>query len=629
MINLSKFNYQFISELNKTPITLTVSVTDDIGEKIYIDHLPPNIEVFKTLDNTPSSTIPPLFVRKEKSETFRDINLREQTEYNFLISVPISKKEIKQEQLIKQNPIYPIGNLKLKNYVTLNSSDSWFEKEGVTTISGRFNFKNFIGVISFYCDSDLSNDYFQLEVVSYKITYETDFKNLLNDLSNFHSELILSLDDPTEVNLISEEIIDNVSPHVLILHLKKLFNEERLPLAIETILSNPHKKLNYINDKDNMSFITTPDIIELISNPTGLEWKKEGLLKKYFKGYSPLEFYSEEIENTYDTKENQFIKFSLEEIEKLVLELLNKLPNKFANSRWFLNNCLNIIEEYLQNPLFQQIGPLTNLTNSIVLQRRNGYKEFLQAIQSFELGIQLNTDVSEFDTTNGDLRPISSLYEIWCYFKLYFILKDICLVELKSLSSLLYRTEKGYKLNLKQKDKSCLIFKYKNLVIEFYYNRDFINQNGEIWEGTYDRGVLHPDFSIKIINNIQSHWIHFDSKYKLDNNKLQKMLRGENVQEGNYLRNDIHTAHAYRDAILGTRGVFILYPDITEEATIFIRHPNIKYKQTFSIPSIGAFPLKPSSQSDHQMKELKDFLLNIFDIFNTNEYYQEETGFEK
>lgn len=631
MINLSKIVIKFNSMSASNMIYLSIiNKGKTVGEKVQIGRLNGGkFEFYKEGENEVGlPSIPSLFVRAEKSDYFHDICLKEQAEYDVIIAVPLFKDIIIERQRDFGNSIYPLANLKLKKYFTFNTSDTWYEQDGYTYMSGKINFRNFIGVSKWFFDENVCTDSFDVEVVSYKMSYEKDFQELINHLSEIQTELILSLDNPTEVSLDLDNLLFENSFQIILLHLRRLMSEENLPLAVETILSNSHSKLTYENEIEKVNFPGTFDLVSMASNPIDLKWK-QNKLKAGNRGHIPLEYFKEEIENTVDTKENQFIKFSLEELEKLILDMKTRIPAKFENSNWFLLNALERIEGFLQAPLFRQVGNLTHLPNSMVLQRKSGYKDFLQAIQYFDSGVRLNSNISEFDSIDGDLRPVSELYEYWCFFQIYYALKEICGSKAMNLSELLSKTDRGYKLNLDKSNQSNITFEYRGLDIKLFYNRDFTHLNTGLWEGSYDKGLFHPDISISIENELQMHWIHFDSKYRLDKRKLEKMISGESVVEGNYLRNDIHTAHAYKDAILGTRGVYILYPDSVEHETVFVRHPNIQYQQNFMLPSVGAFPLKPGFQNDIQIKNIIVFLKNAIELLSNNIFYQEETGFEK
>lgn len=576
---------------------------------------------------------PPLmYVRDEISDLFSDICLREETEFDFIIDYPMSKKEILLRR--KSDEIFPFRNRKLKNHLSFNNKDSWVEiGQNLTRISGRLNFKSYAGVVKFEFYEAIES--IQVEVISYKLNYEDDFRLLLSELAQYHSELILSLDQPTEVSMALDHMSQS-SPQVCIFQLRRLMERNNLPLAIETILANPHAKISHSIVTDEISLVANPNLFEIISNPFGLDWVERGNLSRRFKGYTPTSLPEEHIDYVFDTQENQYVKFCLEELESCILSLLDTLPTKFQNSKLFLEASIQTIEGYLHHPFFQHIGPFRRLSNSMVMQKRSGYKDLFRLMQEFEFGLQLESSVSEFDSINGDLRPIHKLYEYWCYFSLLGILQKLC--GQVTSSNILSRSDKGYTLNLKEKSESKVSFVYNNAEVSLFYNRDFKKYDNEEWNGTYDGGLYHPDFSLQVVSRGRNHWIHFDAKYKLDYNKFLSMIREgdskeadindySSTREGNYKRNDIYTVHTYRDAILGSRGAYILYPDSVETPSIFTRNPRKDY--SFSLPSIGAFPLRTgdnnfNKKQKQNLEEHIEVILNLLTMEDAG--YQEEIG---
>lgn len=636
---ISKFTKSIETTLGKSlSFSLILNKISETGTEIEINRLYGyKFYTIDTNDEWISKINPPfMFVRDEPSDIFKDICLREELEFDFILDYPMSKREILIERKKQGMGNFPIKNEKLRNFISFNNTATWLEVEKDTTrISGRVNFKSFAGIAKLTFYEAVEN--IELEIISYKLNYEDDFKALLTEIAEYHSELILSLDQPTEVALGIDQMNES-SAQVSILQLRRLMERNNLPLAIETILANPHKKMSQEVIIDDNSHIVNVDFFEITSNPSNLNWVRGGSLRRIFKGLTPATLPEETFEYILDTHENQFVKFCLEELAVNIETLLNNIPLKFSNSKKFLVESLDRIEEYLNAPFFRNIGPFRRISNSMVMQKRNGYKEFYTLLQEFEMGLKLESNISELDSVNGDLRPIHKLYEYWCYFSLLGILGNLCGDSVKS--NILIRTEKGYSLNLREKSNSQVSFRYNNSNINLFYNRDFGKNVSEFWEGSYDGGIYHPDFSIEIITNGKSHWIHFDAKYKLDYAKFQLMIKegdGEgadspsggdtSLKNGNYKRNDIYTAHAYRDAILGSRGVYILYPDNIEQSSLFSRSPQNEYFCGF--PSIGAIPLRPGKNEFNirQQQSLKKFIENILNVFTMDDIeYQEEVG---
>lgn len=625
MIELSKIIFNFNGVNGFVPSTLAIRANGSIGtgELISLEYIPTSIQLFDIpIKKEQIKDKPNLFVRAIPSDIFKELCIREEVEYEFFLELPISIYDIINRR--NSNSVYPLANQKLTKYITFNSVETWFEKDGLTHVSGRMNFGSYAGIVKFCLDASLSLDVYEIEVVTNKIDYENDFRMLLYELADFHSELILSLDKPTEITF-NTKFLSNISHQSILLHMRRMLEVDQLPLAIETILATPHTKLEYETETNELQEVVYPDFIEISSNFMSFDWKKGGHLSHIFKGYTPVNLPEEIVLNTYDTMENQFVKFSLQELERILIQLLSNLNDKYTNSKAFLQYSIKKVQSFLQEPFFKQIGDLNTITNSMVLKKRKGYKDLVHAMQVFNLGIQLESHISEFDTVDGDLRPIYNLYEYWCFIKLIYVLQDICEEKSWDKYMLIKESENGFVLNLKTKSESRIDFKYDNLSIDLYYNRNFTNEADQLWHGTYDNLLLHPDFSLKIIAGEQAHWFHFDAKYKLDYKKVKKMILNGS-EEGNFNNNDIFTAHAYRDAILGSRGVYILYPDVYGHEMIYIRNPLSKYKDQYKIPSIGAFPLKPGEKNSGQIENIKDFLKNILDILSQNLNYQEETG---
>ncbi|KMZ43540.1 MULTISPECIES: DUF2357 domain-containing protein [Bacillales] len=627
---ISKFSRKLDCLISDGNLVLSISVNGLIGEgeNFLVSSLPYN-EFYSISDDDSwlQSLNPPLLaVEDESSYIFHRIQVREESEMDFILQIPLSKREIISRRKSTGNLQYPFSNLKLRHNITFNSPETWMEYGGITQLSGRIHFRSFAGVMRFLFAEDVTSDHIEIEVVSYKLNYAEDFRVLLSELAEFHSELILKLDEPTEISLASKQV-EEVSNQVVLLHLRKLMEDDQLPAAIETILSNPQSRTIHELHWDDPSQINNVDMIELQQNFMDVTWRRGGRFSRQTCGFSPEMLPEGRTSSTVDTNENRFIKFCLQELEFLVYKLkcnLNK--KKYEPSYTFLEACERLLEAYIQHPFFREVGSFMHLSNSMVMQRRNGYKEILTYMQRFELGIQLESEINEFESVWGDLRPIHQLYEYWCFFKLVQILEEICGENPDIGSHLLQRTDRGFVLNLKQKVECNVPFRYNNMEIFLYYNRDFKKYLSGQWNGSYDGAVYHPDFSMKLKYGEEIHWLHFDSKYKIDYKKLQSML-DQDRDEGAYKQNDIHTAHAYRDAILGSRGVYILYPDniILSDKLIFVRQPNEDYP--YLIPSIGAFPLRPGNKSEEQVSSIVEYLIEVFNAICEGSTYNEETGF--
>jgi predicted component of viral defense system (DUF524 family) len=320
------------------------------------------------------------------------------------------------------------------------------------------------------------------------------------------------------------------------------------------------------------------------------------------------------------------------------------------------------LQELLAHDTWRDIGIMRQFpSNSQVLLKRRGYREILRFDLALRLSLTLPWSYGEklAEGLTGDIRPVSELYEYWCFFLLRRVLAEICQAELPENGSFLSFTNDGLEVRLVKGKRSRVTFMYrqetaKTVRVALFYNRRFQrpSRNLSSWEGSYT-SVFDPDFSISITviqgASVQKHWLHFDAKYRVEPAEVNQILHcsGEDVmadaaddeigyeQEISRLhrREDLFKIHTYRDGILSTRGAYILFPgDGTgirmegKNQNFFIRHPSaFRGPVAYSFPSVGAFDLCPG-RDEYQLPALKVFLRNVLETVARGNPYQEEQG---
>lgn len=597
-------------------------------------------ELFGVFDNNNvNSPCVPEISYEDSATLLHPVRFLENTEYEFSLTAPFSKARFNDLRKSSGNPIFPFENLTLMNYVSFNSLHADREYECTYRITGRINFRNSVGTVRLSIFEE--EIFFYAEIVTSKLEYEDEFQILLNDLADIHSELILQLDNPAGV-IFDIDHDSNSTIQAEIMHLRRLMRPERLPHAISTIIGYPAIRNTTKTLIETSAFVTCPDFSELQTNAIQLEWSVGGHLADVFNGFTPVSLPVFQITNNKDIVENRFVKKCLGELIFRIDNIMNKIDSKAYYPT--INNLIkwrNLVATLLNHPFWNDIGDCNEYPHSILIQNRIGYRDFFQDILSFEFGVSLATKFGEM-TTSGDLKPIYELYEMWCYCQLYSIISDCCNLSPDSTIKL-NRYENGLLVDLKRGTGGCVSGKYscrngEILEVKLFYIKQFnrLNENDDNWYQSYS-AIFKPDFSIAIYQNKKVHWIHFDSKYRLDATKWKmeltdQLISGDIAKETmHYNRADLHVMHTYRDAILGSRGCYILYPGKEDYNEVFIRHGDAKYRHIHSIPSIGAFPLKPNSKSDSisQKAKLADWIKNIFEEISLSDEYNEETGVVK
>ena len=588
----------------------------------------PGIAGTAVRDDLCRDVTPPLWIAESEVGLFEPVRLREQTEYDFTVTVMGTETSIKQSRT--SNPVYPFRAEKLSACLSFNGEDACATlPDGRYRLTGRLNFGGYAGKADLSLVSDFGIELL-VDVVSTKIGYETEFQRLLEQLADIHAELILNMDGATEVALATDPA-NVATDQMQVFHLRRLFQDSVLPQSLAAILSQPHFRYNARQRNDPIAFVTDPDMLTITSNFSECLWNGGGPLERVFRGFTPEFLPTHAVEKSYDTPENRFVKTALRHLQSRIVDLSLRIPTRYLATRTALNGWGQELESILQHPLWNDVANSHTSPNSMVLQQRHGYRDFLRDVLAFEFGLRLNTSLGEYDSTSGDLKPVHEMYELWCYFQLRRMLDEICHNE--GSPSLQHNIIEGeYKIDLKKGKNSAVRYEIthlsKPITINFYYNRTFsrVEEATKLWSESYT-ALFHPDFSLEIIGNGVPHWVHFDAKYKLDIAQWRGAIDSVVKNEHAYNTEDLQRMHSYRDALLGTRASFILYPSLATEPEVFVRQIDSIYRKSFLGPSVGAFGLSPATGGHPDVSELGRFVTQIVGAVAASTGYSEEEGF--
>lgn len=584
---------------------------------------------------------------------FEPLQLREDAEYLVDIVLPLSRSEC--EAKWQEDPTWPLRP-RLRRYYRTEPPKRWASEGGGTRLTGRLSFGSHVGV----ADLSLPNlPPLVLEVACTKIGYFDDFRSLLDAIADEMTELLLQVDAPTFSRFDYSEFTRR-NPLLLLFHLRKILSDDWLPSAVETILRSPQSTVTTERRITPIAAAqhSAPDLVAAEVGQHAL--RPGGPLASLFNGFTPETLPESLSMETWDTAENRYVKAFLEDLlqETEALRMRLERARKPASVREALNWSTQI-GDWLSHPLWRSVGPMRFMpANSQVLQKRQGYREVLTAAVRLELGLSLQWEdgFSPDESVDGDLRPISKLYEYWCFFMLRSALRQVCGPELES-RGLVAQRQDGLALVLARGRESRVPFVYSMAGrpaarVTLFYNRSFGAQTARRrWDGSYSAG-FSPDYSVLIVvghgDTARLHWLHFDAKYRLDFNQWQDQLadttaeieedlmaavgadEGESVRAGAtddaYTRSDLYKMHTYRDALLGSRGSYLMYPGTGQAETVFIRYPGASYgTASHDVPGVGAFQLRPQS-APSQRQGLETFLTTVIAQLAAGRSYNEETG---
>ena len=504
-------------------------------------------------------------------------------------------------------------------------TQSLFDIEG-NTKRGLLNFHSYVGrtYLSVAVNGEESLPIY-VEVRSKKIGYADEYAQMMFDLSEDCSSLIYESKSPVH-HYYDFGSTERQTRFEDFLFLQYLFREQNLPDAYAYIRNAPHNALIRRKETVPLGFATSINpncLVNMVSSSKNLSRPEAvpDFWPKAMRGYIPNEIIQSQVIETLNTPENRFIKYFLESIAELITGLLESTKEEFKQE--FIKKSLKFyqsqIEEWLSDDWLKSVGFMRKIpANSQVLQKREGYREIYYFFLHMNFAFKFKWN--ELDSAiKSPERRMSELYEYWSYFRLLSSLKSIAV--LKSLDKELVKiSHDGWEINLKRGHKSCVKYEYlakneNSYHLELYYNRRF-SRGGSKYSRSYSL-PFSPDFTLVLRSNNDDSlpiYIHFDAKYRAESeldglkfinekkDDLEKaeykweqkeeefLAQMEQEEEVNrkYKAGDICKMHTYKDAIIYSIGAYVLYPGNKQR---FFKED---YADEKDVPSIGAFPLRPS-----------------------------------
>jgi predicted component of viral defense system (DUF524 family) len=489
----------------------------------------------------------------------------------------------------------------------------------------------------------------KLEVQSVKSDYRTDYRYMLENITEKCTDLIMQIDSPITQSFETKFDTDSQTLYQRFAFVKSLIDSLEFEESIQKIVSNPTTKwAEEFIEKDIRSIkrFNQRNIKQLAAKSNRMGINESHFLHQYYGLDSiPTKIDSTRKTESIDTAENRFIKHALEEF-LFFCENCELKFEKYSTAKFESGQLATKISRLLNQSFLKQISRPTSLKlNSPVLQRKSGYREVLNAWLKFGLAAKLiwNGGDNVYDAGKKD---IATLYEYWLFFTLLDLLKEVFKINPKQISELIQYDKGQLSLNLKQGKAIAMEGVYesptRNLNIQFSYNRSFGGGKTFPNSGSYTT-TLRPDYTLSIWpeeiteakdaekTELITH-IHFDAKYKVKNfyelisksnedvlteEENEELIQEEyeEVKKGTFKNQDLLKMHAYKDAIRRTGGAYVLYPGEGKG------EPYRGFHEL--IPGLGAFVIKPNKDNkdkEHLKTFIKKVIANFIDRSSQREY---------
>lgn len=480
------------------------------------------------------------------------------------------------------------------------------------------------------------------EVRSVKMDYWTDYKTMLHDITSYFTDLVMMQGAPVTQRF---EVDPNENSNTLyqqFAFMKSLVDSEEFEEALNKILYNPiHKWTGTTIEKDICSVkrLGRQELKQVASSKNRLPLGEGTTIGDCINSV-PRRLSVSYKKDTVDVTENRFVKFVLQSFSSFC-STIQQCNNASPRLKTEAELTANKLTGWLSRSFFLDVSNLQTMTlNSPALQRKEGYREVLQAWMMSKLAAQITWKGGD-NVYQAGKRNVAALYEYWVFFKLLDIVKETFHLELtEEDEKKLVKTDKDHiNLELKQGRRIMIGGIYRTdsrlLKVRLYYNRTFSSSDQLDKSGSWTT-AMRPDYTLSIWpGNIEETeaeeqdiivHIHFDAKYKLNRILLDDRLPDEThtfededadlteedllmnqekreEEKGIYKRVDLLKMHAYKDAIRRTSGAYILYPG----------SKNKRLKGFHEVlPGLGAFCLSPNS-IEKDSKEIEHFLHDILE----------------
>ena len=375
--------------------------------------------------------------------------------------------------------------------------------------------------------------------------------------------------------------------------------------AIRFILHQPHNKMMELEEYRRAERIKgwNSQLAESFINDKLIDENKA--LHKYYR--------TQRVESTTDTRENRFVKFTLDRIIERLSLLMKRLSNGTSESEIKMFEDKKAELEILRrNSFFSGIGLFDGFRQqSMVLQQRSGYSQ----VYRYWIMLQNGLDLIQGDTSVG-VQPIWKLYELWCFLK---VKQLVC----KVLRIDPYNKDHIKKYIHEDTQNAFDLFNGGSLSGNVTYvnpqNEDLVEVG---YQYSFNRGSSKDDMRSAtteqkpdIVMHIHKHNHNITLTYLYD---AKYRVKGDEDEQSNNVIDEpvaetLDAMHHYRDAIYyGRRGEqkfskeiiggYILFPGRMNEQQMLAKIQNKEghlpyYLQSIAEVNIGAYPLLPNEES--------------------------------
>ncbi|MFC3041446.1 DUF2357 domain-containing protein [Virgibacillus xinjiangensis] len=461
-------------------------------------------------------------------------------------------------------------------------------------LMGNLQFQNEVGYSVFEIHDENRNTLLQvtMEIFPIKLNYKEDYKKLLDEVNDEVYNLAYHFIKKTYLGATT-----SITSKPTWSEFYRIFNNHftRLMKSINIIERQPHYQLNKTYKKvrgDQLKKMNAAGRNYLRKRPQLFRKVSEGLPVNG-QNMMPEHGLNVKKELSYNTLENQFIKYIMKRLENQLEGLLNAIelsrhPYKKDSDTKLLEKISKMkikLEGKRRAPFWRQVGELDRSVMSLVMQMAPGYRDVYKIYLTVSRGLVLHGQLYKMS-----VKDVATLYEYWTFIKL----GQILAAKYPMISHDIIKVKRGgLFVQLDETSSAKRVFKHPvtNEKITLHFQRA-------------NRGLptvsQKPDSILSIEKNGKDYTYQyiFDAKYRLDFAAAGTYYRRHYRHPGP-LEEDINTMHRYRDALVTNEsgsyerysfGAYVLFPWFDEKS--FEEHD---FYKSIDQVNIGGLPFLPKS----------------------------------
>ncbi|WP_040951741.1 restriction endonuclease-like protein [Gorillibacterium massiliense] len=467
---------------------------------------------------------------------------------------------------------------------------------GKMLLSGVLNFQNEVGLteleLRLYGQTIFR---LQLEVFPSKMDYKRDYEVILRDVNeqiyNLSFDFLRKTYHLTELKETKQQSVTEF--FTILQHIFK-----QLVQAVDRIKIAPHYKMQVTNrkveaskarkaGKENIAFLSKRHEL-LVPNV------QHGYINVQGKRMLPSHVLETKRYMDYDTGENRFVRWVLYRIAGKLKSLRVHLQERDRRIDPMLMKKLDLMNSQMQRLFrndFLQVGEMTHMSVSLVLQMAPGYREVYRYYLMLMKGLSIQSDLFRLS-----MKDLAQLYEYWCFLRIHLLMSNK--YELLK-QDIIEVNRNGIFVTLDRSQSAKMIYRnpLNGETFTLYYNA---LPKGDSTSTLAQR----PDNILTLKKNdaATEYKYIFDAKYRL-NPAYEGTPYWEKYKQPGPEEDDINTMHRYRDAIVYREekrgelersmfGAYVLFP-YPDEAK-FQEH---KFYKSIQLVNIGAIPFLPNATS--------------------------------